>query len=1447
MVSALEKQKCVTGKQCGSACIPKKYTCNANKKGAKPKQRSLKSSRPKGVVKKADFPTISLMSVAGAAAGVGALGAGVAIAGVAKKAAWDNARKQYRQRLDENASRIPEMSRQVQAPKLPDDTKSMIFSVGGFGTADALSESQKLSDLLVEEGIDKGVHHEPFGYSDFNVPTSVDENTPPKKVAQAVKEAAQLFKKTFFDEKENKAGIRLAAQVMAYQDANPHVKNVGIISHSGGGYVSAEAEHLLRKNGRDVKVMSIGTPDWDIYDKSPNIKTAVCDKDEIVNATSKKVLNGIRFGGADGHGIANYAKDPNFRAFVKDYFSFSESSRSDSKKLKCKKGKPCGSACIPKQNECRDGKVPPKKRLSASRKSGKAKQNQLKSGESSPSGKQIVNAALIAAATVAGTAAVSAGAYHGIRASYRAQYGKSAKEAERRSKEIDWNTLPDYKGKEGGYLLMPGYSAALGDTIATRAENIMREEVKDFIPEDTHPSHLIYNKKFNIGKDLKDVGKEDPSIDVDNLQLKDIAELGKKHLKGKEVLTLARNVATSLTEPVLMKGRNEQAIDTAAMLMAMRDKYKSQNDGKEPNFKAVGVSAGGIYGADADMILKKAGMEVDMLFFGSPYLGIADPKPDNIVRIFSSNDFLVGKLSGGDAAYFNHVTNHTGYQKDPEVQELIRDFIQNGAKDTRDKFYGDRTYKKEQQKAKNQKRQNSIARFDQALKKPNCKKGKPCTSQTGTTVCIPKNYTCRDQKSAKSPRQISLKSGKAIGGKLEAKKLERLEEEKDKRAAYDTNPKTGKTYTIRELKEIAREKELGGYSELNTEQLKRRLVEYDEADEEAKITYKKRSVSGGRGLTKRQIAASFSGKGKASKAGREAAMEANQFWKNMETLAKFAGAKPVSVGMAAVGAYAAGVTLKKYDELKTKYTSNFKEQSDEVFEKAAVLSKSRGRRVRPQNEEGNNITFVVANTDRESQDMVDTLVGIGKSENAKTEDEWLAELGFAKFTNKEAGFRTTDDPIVNATNSLKQYAQNIKRGKDQDAVDLAAQIYAYATEVDPVDKQTRLRQGIKKNQEEKAGIGNALTVETKRRKDRAQILQASEKTAREIEEDEEMINIQIAIDDLRTRKREYTDEIIKMQRSLKNIDNEPPIYEFRNKDKKINILADHNSHSVKTAMEILQKLEPPKGSGFPPGPKVLEQLNVVMLGTPHYGFTEKRAAQQRTIISAQDPRAKLPIFGDGGRQQWISSARGSEMNQATNYLKDEHVREALREVYGFSGDSNAERLRRGGRVSNQRSRFNSQIRVDDRCPPNKHWVKDDRVKLGGYCRSGGYERKKLAARLGRGNVAGAIGGLGNDIERTYIRSRRLKKKFDERKQQKTFKNKAKEELTFQGKQLGIIAGKGTVSQALRKLDEKLIDFSEDADNLKDTIKNFIDSTADAIAKAIGFDRKKQQGGGEANA
>ena len=119
--------------------------------------------------------------------------------------------------------------------------------------------------------------------------------------------------------------------------------------------------------------------------------------------------------------------------------------------------------------------------------------------------------------------------------------------------------------------------------------------------------------------------------------------------------------------------------------------------------------------------------------------------------------------------------------------------------------------------------------------------------------------------------------------------------------------------------------------------------------------------------------------------------------------------------------------------------------------------------------------------------------------------------------------------------------------------------------------------------------------------------------------------------------------------------------------------------------------------GSPPGKEVLKQVNAVYLGTPHFGFAENVSRRQRTIVSQQDPVAMLPTFGDGARQQWISSVPG---HAPSDYLKDPRVRESVKEAFGYYQGS-PEEIRRTQRKQRARLSFKPKSSKPTKPPENK--------------------------------------------------------------------------------------------------------------------------------------------------
>jgi len=145
---------------------------------------------------------------------------------------------------------------------------------------------------------------------------------------------------------------------------------------------------------------------------------------------------------------------------------------------------------------------------------------------------------------------------------------------------------------------------------------------------------------------------------------------------------------------------------------------------------------------------------------------------------------------------------------------------------------------------------------------------------------------------------------------------------------------------------------------------------------------------------------------------------------------------------------------------------------------------------------------------------------------------------------------------------------------------------------------------------------------------------------------------------------------LKRGRNDASVDLASEIYAYANRypKKQINLLG-HGAggNIVNESVEILSRMKPDKiGKGMP-GKEILNRLNVVNLGTPHFGFANDRGwktgeIKHRTITSSGDPFSVLPKRA----AQWISSVRGHEPD---DYLKNSDVRERIRESFGYYSSS----------------------------------------------------------------------------------------------------------------------------------------------------------------------------------
>lgn len=1411
-----KKPKCGSNtKLCGDRCIKKEWECHEDK---------LKTNLKSPGAISTGFPI-------GAAAGIGGA---IALGGAATYATIMKHKADYRGNMVSVASRAREASKDVPIPAIPKSQKNISLIVGGFGTEDAYSESLKLEKEVRALGGLKDHYFEPIEYKDYNIAQATSEVNP--KVAMNVaRQSWELYKNSVIKNKGNPVAERLAAKVYAYSQAYPD-KTINLIGHSGGGLTSQETAEITKILGVKTRVTAIGTPNFFGFLKpTEDSVTLYSPNDEIQKASVGAPLNMKRFNNVKHHDIESYFEDNEVKEFMRDRLR--TKTKNDSLRLdrdaKCKTGKPCKTKsgrtiCIPKDSKC------------ASEKGVQLKESEGEIGK-----------LLTPIAAGAALVGMPTAAYVATVASYQGNIDNSVKEVQQMAAKIEPNELENFNNKEQITFVSPGFGRGMGKV----REGLLIERLKGEVGNAVGKKHGLVvhqNEDFNVTK-FKGI---DESEDFDKNDLKSyFAPAGQEGAYLKHFL---KDATKQILNTTLVKKKNPEALKLAAKALAYNQKYPNKP------INIVGYSAGGMISGEAEEILSRSGVKnVKVVNFGTPYFGMLKEKP-NVISVHSKGDPIT-KLFPTRKQYakpIDDVRGHLGYFLHSETPKFLNETFNKGGRRKADSTYYDRSHisrsilwnliknnnridaidtssfnerkliaqiralltratgnvdaigniqskepgkitglfkdgtqvlefiltnDKLKYKAAIGKRVDSFEfRQDAAKKKSRCQRGIACGSS-----CIAKNKTCELSTSRlASPNELTRLRQSVMAFNLEQNATQTPTPTPENQPQEDPY----KSNTIRELKKIASQKGVVGYSSMTSDQLRSAITLVDKAPPEQQDRIARTLAKDRSSINRAAMAAGLKGKQK------RAAADASRTWKNLESLAKFAGSQPVGWGVAATGAFLLGASIRSYERAKGDYRSRLKENAEQAQEKAATLSPARVGQL-------NNITFIVGSAKVEenkpsgAQNMIDKLKESVKDSDDEGE-KWLANKQFfVPFDLKESGAPAKGNLIEDAVSGLKDYMGNFLKKKDQDAVDLAAQLYAYGIQRTPDTRKKReldkLDRGFNQLNKNKAKLDEQY-------KDDLENAEYKAKAA--------------AVDA----------EIKKNRQGYKAANARPDKGDrpLANKGKNINILAhSRGGQTAKTALEYLARMNIP---GEPSGKEVLEQVNLVMLGTPHFGFTENVSKRQRTLISAQDPVSKLPVFGEGARQEWVSSVKG---HGAEDYIKDPRARESIREAFGYYQDSLLQRKRKQRKNNNDSSDTD---RVD-----SQKGIKCGKgyISVGEKCKSAGaakeYKRKVFRASLGRGVIAGNFGGIGNDIERAYIKSKRLinQTKAKIQKKELTRKEKVLDEVTYQLKHLGIIAGKGTISKKLRGLDKKLID-------LEEGIKEFPESVQNAIKKAVEVVKKK---------
>ena len=1191
------------GKKCGKICIPKKSTCRKNQ------SPSLKNSNAK------IGPANTGIAIA---TGIAATSIAAGLVGGALIAAPAKIKKDYVDGFKKSAAIAQKQAKILEAttPKLDKNIKTAIFTVGGYGTKDAFSESVKLQNNINSLGI-KDTYIEPIEYKELNIKNNPQRNG----AAKAGKEALRKLIDVAVNKKHNPVARKVAAKVLAMQSVNPHVK-IQLVGHSGGGLAIQETNEILHTIGKSVRVTAIGSPDLGLIPGNGDTVTASSKNDGILKMVKGRVVNGMAFDNVPEHGQNSYFADEKFRKFMsarlgitKEKAQKIDSIRFD-KRMNCRLGKQCGDICIPLKSVCR---------------------------KNSPTAAKINNpSAAVAAGAIAGATllAIPLSVYAVQKARFKANFPESAKLAKEQAKNY---SVPEKI--ETGYRSIADQSTNVGASVKSRFFAKKPQQITFFaggvgavkgLEADYMGQHFA-----KMMEDHHVVGIETPEQEV-------AFEKGDHVAKPSYI----KKVVKAFLGDNLKKGRSEVAVRIAARAYAYHQKHP-----KLP-INLVGQSGGTMPVREAHEILKQLKVkDVRVVTAGGPYFGLTSPEGlslidrqnDPVYKIYGATmpNKKDVKVKGHsqywsevpykqikDGQWTGEISDNIYEQAVPNltVKKVVSEYLDRSKKIVKDSlvFNLDSTQSELEQKLKivisraygqpinkigsisvdaagiakglfavngkifsftfdknklkykissGQRLDSLQIHFDRKNSgKPKCKVGTPCGD-----ACIPKNHACElNATKLGSPAEInSLNSAIA---KIKQEQTPQAENN------YEINPKTKKPYTIRELRVIAAQKRVVGYGSMSTSELKAAIKLVDKNPNS-------RIVSS-RGLGSKAVGASgLSGRNRTERKAKRELRDIAATSKRLEALIKFSGSAPVAWTAAAVGAFLVGTTIRTYERTKANYREGFDESAKLAQERAVKINLRRplerdgeivrladGRPRMISNPPQDNITFVVSSGKGYGAEKMKRLLQREKDPNGDPGEYWFSHSNYViPFNLQETGItkgaKGTNKEIVDG---IKSYLDNFKRKRNQDAVDLAANIYAYGIAIKKDDPKVLL-----------------------------------------------------------------------------------------NKYKKINVLAHGiGGQTVKEALEILARMDI---KGSPTGKDILGQVNCVYLGTPHFGFAENVSKNQRTIVSAQDPVSSIPAFGDGARNQWISSVKDHSVE---SYLEDRRVRETVLEAFGYYENSLLEIRRR---------------------------------------------------------------------------------------------------------------------------------------------------------------------------
>jgi hypothetical protein len=661
--------------------------------------------------------------------------------------------------------------------------------------------------------------------------------------------------------------------------------------------------------------------------------------------------------------------------------------------------------------------------------------------------------------------------YKKVRNKYRANFARSASRAKKYSDSV---SVGDASGKKNITLTIGGFS---GDS---KGGERLKKSLEEHGYEKDHHIHPISNEDFDL--------QPDGTLIANNSALRETIFPIKAY--------------TKLLQTTLRDGYNKTSIKIAGTAYAYKQKYPNHQ------INLVGHSAGGIASHEAAEILEsKLNIKTQVVAIGSPYYGITNPT-EKTATFATKNDKVTSFGNVMNGKWINDVPGHgiddffgsTKFRKSlksflntkkerqqkidakmtprQQLSMMIKSVIERSYVDGIDGFtnleisstgeitgyfYDNKklikfklaeelTYQLSNPKERSDawlESYTSIVKFDRkynnSSKRKQCIKGIPCG-----LACIAKNKTCEVKLSKiATPNEISQIKQIALTIRQEDPKITDVQPD---------SPDIYESMSIRELKKEASNRGVYRYSEMNSQQLKEsiRFVDKQPGDQQNRLA-KTVETRKNNPNTLRRFGVTARGRsvegvdGKKTNPERSLALSV-QRWQRIQRILKLSELDPQLAG-AAVGAIVLGVSMQQYNRVRDNYRLGLLGSSKSAFERASKMQVPYTPRA--------NITFCVGGYSNEGstgEKLKNQLEALADKPFSIEADRWWKEKNhMISFDSREFnipkvnsrkknkdGTYTTPYLAEVSQKSFGAYLKNFRRGRNEAAVELAAQIYAHA-------------------------------------------------------------------------------------------------------------------------------------------------------------------------------------------------------------------------------------------------------------------------------------------------------------------------------------------------------------------------------------------------------------------